>query len=105
MADKTYGEDEERLEVEEAELGEARRREDVALAADFVMTRQDLRARQAAMGEHRRYAGPVFEDAEALPAALDAASEEEDVEPTEIAPTPEESEGTEETEGTEPDEW
>lgn len=96
MAKNDEDESRETLEVERSELGKPSRREGFPLAAPREISKEDLRARQAAMGEHRRYDGPVFDEAEVLPAAFDPDADEEEVEATEVAPPPEtEEEGGE----------
>ena len=52
------------VEVKRGNLGNARSRDEVALALDDEegLDEEKVRARQAAIGERRRYAGPVFED-------------------------------------------
>jgi hypothetical protein len=52
------------VEVRRGNLENARNRDEVALALDDEegLTEERVRARQEAIGERRRYAGPVFED-------------------------------------------
>jgi len=90
-------------EVKRHEMGRPERREAFPAEAALEMPEEDLRARQAAMGEHRRYAGPVFHEPEILPAAMDPNAAEEDVEPTEVAP--ESAEAAEEPEASDESEY
>ena len=86
---QSEAQDEEILEVRQADLGEARRRElFAALTAEAPPTPAELRARQQAFGDHRRYVGPLFAD-QPLTAAVSPDAEEQDIEPTEVAAPPE----------------
>ena len=78
-----------RVPTRRGKLRDASTRDPFAPLAVTEAGVEDVRARQAAVGERRKYAGPVFEEV-LEPAALSEESAEEDIEPTAVAPAPEE---------------